>query len=296
MTDINPDKVSVDPYTSPLFSEKGLQVAVLRLDLLHPLISGNKWFKLRYYIEEARRLKKDRLVTFGGAWSNHIHATAAAGKLYGLHTTGIIRGEQPPLLSDTLKQAMEMGMHLEFVSREAYRQDSIPAHINLRSAILIPEGGAGPDGVKGAATICSFFYPEAYTHVCCAVGSGTMMAGLMLELGEKVKVTGISAMKNNHTLKAEVATLAGTPFPPPEIIHDYHFGGFARHTDKLLEFMNNLYMESGIPADIVYTGKLFYAVNDLARKNHFPPGSKILLIHSGGLQGNRSLPNGSLIF
>lgn len=296
MTDINPEQISVDPYTSPLFIEKGVQVAVLRLDLLHPVISGNKWFKLRYYIEEARRLKKDRLVTFGGAWSNHIHATAAAGKLYGLHTTGIIRGEKPRLLSDTLQQAMEMGMQLEYLSREAYRQDILPGHIDLRSAVLIPEGGAGPVGVKGAASICSFFRTEAYTDVCCAVGSGTMMAGLMQALQNKVKVTGISAMKNNHTLKAEVAALLGSPLQQPEIIHDYHFGGFARHTDQLLDFMNALYRDSGIPTDKVYTGKLFYAIHDLARKNHFPRGSKILLIHSGGLQGNRSLPNGSLIF
>ncbi len=296
MIDINSDKIRVDPYTSPLFSEKGLQVAVLRLDLLHPVISGNKWFKLRYYIEEARRLKKDRLVTFGGAWSNHIHATAAAGKLFGLHTTGIIRGEQPPLLSDTLLQAMEMGMQLEYISREAYRNDSLPAHIDLHASILIPEGGAGAAGVKGAATICSFFNPEDYTHVCCAIGSGTMMAGLMKALQNNVKVTGISAMKNNHTLKAEVTALLDSPMPQPEIIHDYHFGGFARHTDQLLDFMNDLYKETGIPTDKVYTGKLFFAIHDLARKNYFPPGSKILLIHSGGLQGNRSLPNGSLIF
>ncbi len=296
MTDINPYKISVDPYTSPLFSEKGLQVAVLRLDLLHPVISGNKWFKLRYYIEEAHRQNKDRLVTFGGAWSNHIHATAAAGKLYGLHTTGIIRGEQPPLLSDTLLQAMEMGMQLVYVSREAYRQDHIPEHIDLQTAILVPEGGAGPDGVKGAASICSLFNLEEYTDVCCAVGSGTMMAGLMQALPAKVKVTGISAMKNNQSLSAEVAALAGSSLSQPKIKHNYHFGGFARHTNQLLDFMNDLYKDTGMPTDKVYTGKLFYAAHDLARNNYFAPGSKILLIHSGGLQGNRSLPNGSLIF
>lgn len=296
MTDINPDQISVDPYTSPLFREKGLQVAVLRLDRLHPLISGNKWFKLRYYIDEARRLNKDRLVTFGGAWSNHIHATAAAGKLYGLFTTGIIRGEEPARPSPTLLQAKEMGMQLEYVSREAYRKESVPDSIDLGTALLIPEGGAGPNGVQGASTICSFINPDAYTDVLCAVGSGTMMAGLILGLQNKVKVTGISAMKNNHSLNAEIAALSGIPLLQPALIHDYHFGGFARYTKKLLDFMNDLYRETGIPTDLVYTAKLFYAINDLACKNYFPPGSKILLIHSGGLQGNRSLLNGSLIF
>lgn len=296
MTDINHTQIAIDPYTSPLFREKGIDVAVLRLDLLHPVISGNKWFKLRFYIEEARRLNKDRLVTFGGPWSNHLHATAAAGQLYGLHTTGIIRGERPPQLSDTLQQAIEMGMQLFFISRDAYKNDLIPEAIDLSTAVLIPEGGAGPIGVKGAATITTLFDPAEYTHLYCAVGSGTMMAGLLQSLTSSVKLTGISAMKNNHGLAAEVATLAGSTEPLPDILHEYHFGGFAKHTDHLLAFMNEVYQHSGIPTDIVYTGKLFYAVNDLARKNYFPQGSKILLIHSGGLQGNRSLPNGSLIF
>jgi 1-aminocyclopropane-1-carboxylate deaminase len=122
------------------------------------------------------------------------------------------------------------------------------------------------------------------------------MAGLLQSLKSTVKITGISAMKNNHSLAAEVATLTGSNEALPEIIHEYHFGGFAKHTASLLAFMNEVYQHTGIPTDIVYTGKLFYAVNDLARKNYFPTGSKILLIHSGGLQGNRSLPNGSLIF
>lgn len=296
MNDINPALIRTDPYTSPLFSEKGISVAVLRLDLLHPVISGNKWFKLRFYIEEARRLNKVRLVTFGGPWSNHLHATAAAGKLYGLQTTGIIRGERPAQLSGTLQQVMEMGMQLSFISRDAYKNDFIPESIDLSTALLIPEGGAGPVGVKGAATITTLFTPDAFTHVCCAVGSGTMMAGLLQTLPASVKLCGISAMKNNHSLAAEVATLSGSNRQLPEIIHEYHFGGFAKHTDNQLAFMNEVYQHTGIPTDLVYTGKLFYAVNDLARKNYFPPGSKILLIHSGGLQGNRSLPNGSLIF
>lgn len=296
MTDINPAQISIDPYTSPLFGEKGIDVAVLRLDQLHPVISGNKWFKLRFYIEEARRLNKDRLVTYGGPWSNHLHATAAAGQLYGLQTTGIIRGERPAQLSDTLQQVSEMGMQLSFISREDYKNDFIPDTIDLSTAMLIPEGGAGPIGVRGAATIPTLFNPAAFTHVCCAVGSGTMMAGLLQSLKSTVKITGISAMKNNHSLAAEVATLTGSNEALPEIIHEYHFGGFAKHTASLLAFMNEVYQHTGIPTDIVYTGKLFYAVNDLARKNYFPKGSKILLIHSGGLQGNRSLPNGSLIF
>jgi len=296
MQNINPGNISVHPYSSPLFSEKSLIVDVLRLDLLHPVISGNKWFKLRYHIEEARRQQKNRLVTFGGAWSNHIAATAAAGKQFGFNTTGIIRGEQPARLSDTLQEAIRLGMELVYISREAYRDKPLPESIDLAAAQLIPEGGFGHTGALGAATITDHFNPDAYTHLCCAVGSGTMMAGLMNAVKNKRTVTGISAMKNNHDLESAVTSLLEQPAVSPLINHDYHFGGFAKHTPALLAFMNEVFRSTGIPTDIVYTGKLLYAVHDLAGKNYFPPGSKILLIHSGGLQGNRSLPNGSLIF
>jgi 1-aminocyclopropane-1-carboxylate deaminase len=296
MHDINQEHISVDPYTLPIMEEKGLSADILRLDRLHPVLSGNKWFKLRYYIDEARQQNKDTLITFGGAWSNHIHATAIAGQLYGLKTAGIIRGEAAPVLSTTLLQAMEMGMQLYFTSREDYRHKIVPGIIDLTAVQLVPEGGYGPAGAKGASTMLDFVNPDAYTHICCAVGSGTMMAGLMNRCGERTAVIGISAMKNNHALGSAVNELLDKPVPEPIIIHDYHFGGFARYNNSLLDFMNDLYIRTGIPTDIVYTGKLCFAINELARKNYFPPGSKILLIHSGGLQGNRSLQKGSLIF
>lgn len=296
MQDINPDDIRTTPLNLPIMDEMGLKADMLRLDHLHPVVSGNKWFKLRYYIEEARQQKKDRLVTFGGAWSNHIHATAAAGKMYGFKTTGVIRGEPPTRLSTTLQQAAEMGMQLTFITREAYREKKIPAEIDLSASLLIPEGGYGSTGARGAATITDFINPNDYTHIICAVGSGTMMAGLINACNGRPFVTGISAMKNNSSLETAVKKLLTDSLTEPVILHQYHFGGFAKHTGLLLEFMNEFYQQTGIPTDIVYTGKLCYAVNDLAGKNYFPKGSKILLIHSGGLQGNRSLPNGSLIF
>jgi 1-aminocyclopropane-1-carboxylate deaminase len=296
MQDINPGHISVDPYSLPLLSEKGLSADILRLDRLHSVLSGNKWFKLRYYIEEAKQLNKDTLVTFGGAWSNHIHATAAAGQLYDVKTAGIIRGEAAAILSPTLQQAADMGMQLYFSSREDYRDKKIPETIDQSSVLFVPEGGYGSTGAKGASTILDFVNPDNYTHICCAVGSGTMMAGLQNRCKAVAAVIGISAMKNNHALESEVSALLDHPHPEPLIIHDYHFGGFAKYNQELLGFMNELYRQTGIPTDIVYTGKLCFAVNELARKNYFPPGSKILLIHSGGLQGNRSLEKGSLIF
>lgn len=296
MHDINQEHISTDPYALPIMSEKGISADILRLDKLHPVLSGNKWFKLRYYIDEARQQNKDTLVTFGGAWSNHIHATAFAGRLYGLKTAGIIRGEEAPELSTTLLQAMEMGMRLYFTSREDYRHKSIPGNIDPAVVQLVPEGGYGAYGAKGASSILDFVNPDVYTHICCSVGSGTMMAGLMNRCGEHTAVVGFSAMKNNHALESAVKELLDKPITEPIIIHDYHFGGFARHNNVLLDFMNDIYSQTGIPTDIVYTGKLCFAVNELARKNYFPPGSKILLIHSGGLQGNRSLQKGSLIF
>lgn len=272
-----------------------VDISVLRLDEVHPVISGNKWFKLRYYIDEAKSTGKKNIVTFGGAWSNHIVATAAACHMNGLTSTGLIRGEEPTQLSPTLLQASQYGMKLVFLSRAAYTEKHVPAEFD--NDYFIAEGGYGPTGAMGAATILDHS-SASYTHYCCAVGTGTMMAGIINRSSPQQQVTGISVMKNNRQLDDMVANLvlAENKSRSWQLLHDYHFGGYAKYEPALLQFMNDFYRETGIPSDFVYTGKLFYAVNDLARKGYFPQGSRLLLIHSGGLQGNASLRKGTLMF
>lgn len=266
---------------------------MLRADAIDPVISGNKWFKLRYYLAEAIQQNKTRIVTYGGAYSNHIIATAAACKAAGLACTGIIRGEQPLVLSHTLSEAQAMGMQLHFISRQDYAAKPVPGWVNEATDYCIAEGGYGKTGAAGAATMLT--NTTGFTHILCAVGTGTTMAGLLMA-DAGTKVTGISSLKNNTSLASEVAALAGTVPDKVDILHQFHFGGYAKHKPELLAFMNKLYEQTGIPTDFVYTGKLFYGFDELLRQNYFVQDSKILLIHSGGLQGNHSLPKGTLMY
>ena len=287
------NNITVDDISS--FYKKEIEVAVLRLDKISPLVSGNKWFKLRYYLEETKAREKKGIITFGGAWSNHIIATAAICQMNGLKAIGIIRGEEPKRLSITLLNAKEMGMQLYFISREAYQNKEVPASINKDEYLIVNEGGYGETGTKGASDILNYC-SKPYTHYCCAVGTGTMMAGIINAISPGQQVTGISVMKNNIGLEIMIQTLVTNKEITWQLNHDYHFGGYAKHQPGLLSFMNEFYKLTNIKSDFVYTGKLFYAMSDLIEKNYFPQSSKLLLIHSGGLQGNVSLPDGTLIF
>ena len=295
MEKINFQNITVDTISLPVFKEKNIEVSVLRLDKIHPVISGNKWFKLRFYIEEAKQLKKKTIITFGGAYSNHIVATAAACKINSLKSIGIIRGEEPTELSPTLLQAKEFEMHLFFISREEYKEKKISRELTNDETYVINEGGFGEKGVQGAATILDYCEKKNFTHYCCAMGTGTMLAGLAKASLSNQSVIGISVMKNNFELEEKLSTLLSgeNNF---QILHDYHFGGYAKYKPELITFMNWFYNQTGIPSDFVYTGKLFFAISGLVEKKFFPPHSKLLLIHSGGLQGNTSLGKGTLIF
>lgn len=296
MQQLSFEAISVDTIKMPLYEPAETEVSVLRLDKIHAVISGNKWFKLRFYVQEALDLGRQTIVTFGGAYSNHIVATAAASQLHGLRSAGIIRGEEPAALSPTLQAALQYGMRLYFVSRDEYSRKQIPAQLTGDSYYLVNEGGYGKLGASGAATIADHYKGQDFTHVCCAVGTGTMMAGLINASLLSQTITGISVMKNNTELEPAVNTLIKPQHPAFNIVHDYHFGGYAKHKPELIRFMNMFYMGTGIPSDFVYTAKLFYAINDLLKNKFFPIGSKILIIHSGGLQGNMSLSKGTLIF
>ena len=296
MQDIHHNAITLDQIILPVSVAQNIELYVLRLDKIHPYISGNKWFKLCYYFDEAKELNKKKIVTFGGAWSNHILATAAACQLKGFDATGIIRGEEAPELSQTLKLAREMGMQLIFLSREDYKKKKLPPDIENDDTYFINEGGYGIKGAAGAATMLNAVVKKDYSHICCAAGTGTMMAGLALACGEQNKIVGISVLKNNREIEQQMKTLIPGIKINFEIIPDYHFGGYARYKPAQIQFMNEFYRLTGIPSDFIYTGKLFYAINDLIGSGYFPRGSRILIVHSGGLQGNASLGKGTLIF
>ncbi len=300
---VNLEHIGTDPLNLRIFREKKLEVSVLRLDKIHPEISGNKWFKIKYYLESATLQNKKRLISFGGPYSNHILALACAAKTEGFSSTGFIRGEKPDILSPALSAAYKYGMSLEFLPRERYRNKEKPSFLSALQAqypeaLIIPEGGCGEAGIRGAEEILSISDTSIYSHICCATGTGATLAGIVNASTPGQKITGISILKGTKGLEPlrlswirddnKLATL--------NLIHGYHFGGYAKKSAALLKFMNEVYEVSAIPTDFVYTGKLIYGVADLARQDYFQKESRVLIIHSGGLEGNLSLPSGTLQF
>jgi len=305
VTDLLPGlrNISVDHWHHEIFREKNLRVDVLRLDKIHQEISGNKWFKLKYYLQRAKQENKTKLVSFGGAYSNHLIALAEAGRLTGLSSSAFIRGEKPEKLSHTLESAEYRGMELQFLSRQDYlhlKKAVLNGDFENKdtSALIIPEGGAGKEGVRGAEEILSLIPYLFYSHICTAVGTGTTLAGLINCAGSQQKIVGVSILRGTKNLEPlDESWLNNISFlSRVQMVHEDHFGGYAKYTDSLLDFMNQVYLETGIPTDFVYTGKLFYSVVRMASGNYFPRGSRVLVLHTGGLQGNLSLTPGLLRF
>ncbi len=293
METLRPENIRIDSLKN-LYQQYGITTDVLRLDLIHPVISGNKWFKLKFYLEKAKKEGREGMITFGGAYSNHIIATAWACREAGLSATAIIRGEMPDVPSQTLANAKASGMQLHYVSRAVYKTGQIPDEIDARDLLIVPEGGYGKEGAAGAATI-SAFIPASYNQVILAAGTGTTLAGLMNARSGRPRCTGISVLKNNLSLKKEIKDLM-THNDELSLRHEFHFGGYAKYDKALIRFMNDWYDVTGIPTDFVYTGKLAFAMDSLIRGGYFKKGDRVLMIHSGGLQGNTSLPKGTLIF
>lgn len=288
--------IKVQPL--PHFSDEQVQTDILRLDLLHPIVSGNKWFKLKYYLVEAHLAGHHTIATFGGAFSNHIVAMAYAAKEAGLQSRGYIRGELTHPLSPTLRQSRELGMELRFVTREQFRDPDTIIRANTDPGVYwVREGGYGLLGAKGAGDILSSADTQTYTHIICAAGTGTMLAGLIRSARIEQQLIGISVLKNHLGLEQEVKSLLSNSQQAPfTILHNYHFGGYAKHPAELIRFMCETWEAEQLPTDIVYTSKLLYAVKELVSNQYFPTGSRLLVIHSGGLQGNNSLPSGILPF
>lgn len=288
----------IESVTTDVFAAAQVQLDVLRLDQVHPVVSGNKWFKLSRYIHDAQQQRK-KILTYGGAYSNHIVATAFACQRMNIPCAGIIRGEEPRNWSHTLQAAGAYGMQLHFVSREAYRGQPVPPPVREEPEnwYIIPEGGYGIAGAAGFADLILKIDGASYSHFACAAGTGTMMSGLV-NAATTQTVVGISVLRNHTGLESAVANLLDARGKEKafRILHQFHGGGYARKTTELIAFMNQFHLETGIPTDFVYTGKLFHALCILAGEGFFPQGSRVLAVHSGGLQGNLSLPPGMLAF
>jgi 1-aminocyclopropane-1-carboxylate deaminase len=261
---------------------------VLCLHEIHPFAGGNKWFKLKYNLAEMQKLKKDTLVTFGGAFSNHIAATAAIGKEQGLKTIGFIRGEE--VSNPTLSFARKQGMELHFVSRELYRDKNALKKMvreKFPDAYMIPEGGANSLGVAGCKEILASLEIDP-DIVCCACGTGTTLAGIILSLRPNQKAMGFQVLKAENYIAKEVEKWLihfSSAHKNSEINEDFHFGGYAKVNDELMTFIRDFEKIHSIPLDPVYTGKMMYGIFDLIKKGKFRKGQTILAIHTGGLQG-----------
>ncbi|NDP27565.1 MAG: 1-aminocyclopropane-1-carboxylate deaminase/D-cysteine desulfhydrase [Flavobacterium sp.] len=272
-----------------LLSHNNISVFIRREDLIHPFISGNKFRKLKYNLVQAKLENQETLLTFGGAFSNHIAAVAYAGKQYGFKTIGIIRGdelESKIFENPTLKFAQECGMQFKFVTRESYRHKTETHFIaNLKHEYgdfyLVPEGGTNKFAVKGCEEILSRNDSE-YNYICTAVGTGGTISGIINSVLPHQKVLGFPALKGDF-LKEDIRKFARNQ--NWTLINEYHFGGYGKVNPELIAFINQFYLENQVPLDPIYTGKMVFGVMDLINKNYFPENSKILLIHTGGLQG-----------
>ena len=273
----------------PIDFPKSITVFIKREDLIHPFVSGNKFRKLKYNLLQAKVENQNTLLTFGGAFSNHIAAVAFAGKENGFKTVGIIRGEElinQVAENPTLQFAQDCGMQLEFVTRETYRQKTDVAFLNnlktkFGNFYHIPEGGTNELAIKGCEEILTL-EDSQFDYIGCAVGTGGTISGIINSAAPHQKILGFPALKGDF-LQNEIRIF--TPKTNWEILTNYHFGGYGKVTTELIDFINNFYTQTKIPLDPIYTAKMVFGVMDLIEKNYFSENSKILLIHTGGTQG-----------
>ncbi len=286
----------VQEIFNPVLDNAGVQLLIKREELNHPTVSGNKWWKLKYNLAEAKKQGKQTLLTFGGAYANHIYATAAAAYELQMESIGMIRGEETLPLNPTLHFATTHGMKLEYLSRTTYRTKTSDAFLQQLTdrfsdtIYVIPEGGSNSLAVKG---ICEFasLLPIHANYICCAVGTGGTLAGLISGLPDSKKVIGFSSLKGEGSLVSEIKSLLTKKekYPTWEINNQFHFGGYGKYTPALLSFIQNFKINHGIELDFVYTAKMIAGIFNLVEKKFFPRGSTLLAIHTGGLQGNESI-------
>ncbi len=286
------DKVDLSFYNI----ETSVTLSVLREDLIHPIISGNKFRKLKYNILEAKKLKAKTIITFGGAFSNHIAAVSYAGKINNLETIGFIRGEElAEKINEnaTLSFAKANGMKFVFIDRETYRNKDNKNYLQEISAdyvdsYLIPEGGTNELAIKGCQEIITNQLKE-FDVICCSIGTGGTFIGLLKGKFANQQLMGFPALKNAFFLNQIIQSY--TSNVDYKLIHEYHFGGYAKITNELFNFVNLFNTKHNIYLDFIYTGKMAFGVIDLIKKNFFKSHSKILMIHTGGIQGNSAILN-----
>lgn len=294
--------ISLQKIESNLLTQKKINLAILRLDKIHEHVSGNKLFKLHYYVEECLQSNHKTVLTFGGAYSNHLVATAFLCNKKNIKSIGIVRGEEPAQLSHTLQKCKALGMILQFISREQYKKISNDEEYLLLKKMygncsIVPEGGYGYLGAKGASLIMDILKSKNPSHVCTCVGTATTLAGLCMNKVASEKIIAIPVIKNMKDIFTRIEALTQLSVEKDLIVfNDYHFGGYAKHNAELITFMNKFYVDCNVPTDIVYTAKMMYGIMDKIANNYFEKGSKIVCIHTGGLQGNYSLPDGTLVF
>ncbi|PWG04665.1 1-aminocyclopropane-1-carboxylate deaminase/D-cysteine desulfhydrase [Polaribacter aquimarinus] len=277
----------------PILKEKKIELFIKREDIIHPFVSGNKFRKLKYNIQEAKNQQKEIVITYGGAFSNHILATAVAANLSGFKSVGIIRGDElgnklarTLEINSTLREAHKNGMTFEFISRENYRSKSKQNFINqlqdkFGGFYLIPEGGTNALAIKGCEEILNI-EDAKFDYICCAVGTGGTISGLINASKRNQKVFGFPALKGdflNHEIRQFVNKKNWS------LQTEYHFGGYAKYNEDLIRFINSFRESTGVLLDPIYTGKMIFGILDLIKKDKFSKGSKILAIHTGGIQG-----------
>lgn len=268
------------------------ELAMLRLDVIHTHVSGNKWYKLKYNVEYCRSQGISTILTFGGAYSNHLAATAAMAYISGLQSIGIIKGTYAEKeLTPTLEFCRQHGMQLVFVSHTDYAKKNDAEWLEYLSSrfynpMMIPEGGANEYGRLGAEEIAGLI-PAKFTHIAVSVGTGTTMAGITKALGNDAHVTGFAPMRGGTYLHEEISKYVKKE--SFALYDDWHFGGFGKYTNELVEFMNEFYKEQNIPLDMVYTAKMMFGLRAQIQKGLYPADGRILAVHTGGLQGNATL-------
>lgn len=283
-------KIETEEISCKILEQKGVKVFVKRIDQIHEYVSGNKWYKLKYNLIEAKRKDSRLILTFGGAYSNHILATAYLAKKEGFRSIGVIRGEESLPLNPTLCVAKENGMDLYYISRSDYRlKDEVDflnkLKIQFGDFYLIPEGGTNKFAVKGASEILDF--KDTQDYICCAVGTGGTIAGVINSKHNNQRVVGFPVIKGDGLLQSNVKSF--TKNGEWVFINNYMFGGYAKLTNELVCFIDDFYKAHNIQLDVVYTGKMMFGIMDLVSKDYFPRGSTILAIHTGGLQGNKGM-------
>lgn len=293
MDTIDESRVIVQPLEREWYQQKVAALDMLRLDLVHHVISGNKWYKLRLNMRHAIDGGYKTIVTFGGGFSNHLIATAYTAKKFGIPSVGIVRGKYD-VLTPTLKACREEGMELIFVSQEDYNNKHEPAWAenlvaHFDEIFFVPEGGANEWGRAGAGLI-NRFIDNSYSHIVLAVGSGTTLIGLRNKLDIRQQVMGFVPMKRGTYMASHITDhLLPEKNRNWQLFDEWHFGGFGRWNKDLLMFMNAFYTANDIPLDIVYTSKMMYGLQQMLIADYFDKEDRILCIHSGGLQGNVSV-------